>query len=81
MQELIERKEWDNLIQSDQLTRERRAGRVFRGFNEGAIAFPPTYVPPPTATAPVAQPLANRARSPHRLGASGTRWELTTLAT
>lgn len=45
VQQLIEGKEWEDLVQSDQLTRERAAGRVFQGFSEGKIAFPPTYVP------------------------------------
>ncbi|KAG2495021.1 hypothetical protein HYH03_006953 [Edaphochlamys debaryana] len=33
----------DALLAVDQLNRERAAGRVFRGFQEGRIAFPPTY--------------------------------------
>lgn len=31
------------LLQLDQLNIERKRGNVFRGFDEGAIAFPPTY--------------------------------------
>ncbi|TYZ61130.1 hypothetical protein PybrP1_008848 [[Pythium] brassicae (nom. inval.)] len=31
------------LLQRDQLTLERKRGRAFRGFKEGAITFPPTY--------------------------------------
>ncbi|EEY59786.1 inositol polyphosphate 5-phosphatase, putative [Phytophthora infestans T30-4] len=33
----------NELQQHDQLTNERRAGRVLRGFEEGPLAFPPTY--------------------------------------
>ncbi|KAG2947574.1 hypothetical protein PC129_g5361 [Phytophthora cactorum] len=33
----------NELMQHDQLTKERRAGRVLRGFEEGPLAFPPTY--------------------------------------
>lgn len=31
------------LLRHDQLTREKAAGRVFQGFHEQSIAFPPTY--------------------------------------
>lgn len=33
----------DELLQNDQLNIERAAGRVFQGFQEGAINFKPTY--------------------------------------
>lgn len=33
----------DYLLRLDQLNRERRAGRVFQDFDEGAIDFPPSY--------------------------------------
>lgn len=32
-----------SLLARDQLTAERRAGRVFPGFTEAAVTFPPTY--------------------------------------
>ncbi|TDH74218.1 hypothetical protein CCR75_001459 [Bremia lactucae] len=31
------------LVQHDQLTKERRAGKVLQGFEEGPLTFPPTY--------------------------------------
>ncbi|TGZ64557.1 hypothetical protein CRM22_006317 [Opisthorchis felineus] len=34
---------WLDLLRSDQLTLERQAGNVFRGFDEGMIRFAPTY--------------------------------------
>ncbi|KAH8871194.1 Synaptojanin-1 [Schistosoma japonicum] len=34
---------WLDLLRSDQLTIERLAGNVFRGFEEGPIRFAPTY--------------------------------------
>lgn len=34
---------YSELLQLDQLTAERKRGNVFRGFEEGRIAFPPTY--------------------------------------
>ncbi|KAG2437045.1 hypothetical protein HYH02_011308 [Chlamydomonas schloesseri] len=33
----------DVLLAADQLHRERAAGRVFKGWHEGKITFPPTY--------------------------------------
>ncbi|CAN8246739.1 unnamed protein product [Cochlearia groenlandica] len=41
--ELIARKEWKRLAEKDQLAREMRQGRVFEGWSEGALDFPPTY--------------------------------------
>lgn len=34
---------YSNLLATDQLNRERRAGRILQGFDELPIAFPPTY--------------------------------------
>ncbi|KAH8067740.1 hypothetical protein JL721_7296 [Aureococcus anophagefferens] len=34
---------WDDALADDELRRERAAGRVFAGFSEPAIDFPPTY--------------------------------------
>eukprot|EP00004_Rigifila_ramosa_P001570 TRINITY_DN11522_c0_g1_i2.p1 TRINITY_DN11522_c0_g1~~TRINITY_DN11522_c0_g1_i2.p1 ORF type:complete len:710 (+),score=112.84 TRINITY_DN11522_c0_g1_i2:115-2130(+) len=41
--ELVRKNDWPSLIQYDQLTREIAAGRVFQGFQEGTLQFPPTY--------------------------------------
>lgn len=41
--ELIHGEKWDELARSDQLNREMNSSHVFVGFNEGSIAFPPTY--------------------------------------
>ncbi|KAJ6695887.1 TYPE I INOSITOL POLYPHOSPHATE 5-PHOSPHATASE 2 [Salix koriyanagi] len=43
VRKLVALKQWDELINSDQLSRELRGGRVFEGWMEGAINFPPTY--------------------------------------
>ncbi|KAI3964533.1 hypothetical protein MKW92_051158 [Papaver armeniacum] len=43
VRKLVAKKQWDGLINSDQLIKELRSGRVFDGWNEGAIDFPPTY--------------------------------------
>ncbi|CAN6336111.1 unnamed protein product [Urochloa humidicola] len=40
---LLERKDWAALLERDQLRTEQRAGRVFGGWEEGRIRFPPTY--------------------------------------
>ncbi|CAM8933476.1 unnamed protein product [Rhodiola kirilowii] len=34
---------WRALLEKDQLRVERRQGRVFQGWKEGRIYFPPTY--------------------------------------
>ncbi|CAD6273226.1 unnamed protein product [Miscanthus lutarioriparius] len=41
--ELVERHEWAALLERDQLRAEQKDGRVFAGWEEGRIAFPPTY--------------------------------------
>ncbi|XP_008456730.1 type IV inositol polyphosphate 5-phosphatase 3 isoform X1 [Cucumis melo] len=41
--ELISRKEWSKLAESDQLLRELRKGRAFDGWTEGNLSFAPTY--------------------------------------
>ncbi|KAF7127378.1 hypothetical protein RHSIM_Rhsim11G0088300 [Rhododendron simsii] len=41
--ELISRKDWSKLVESDQLIRELRKGRAFDGWCEGSLNFPPTY--------------------------------------
>ncbi|KAL1196023.1 Type I inositol polyphosphate 5-phosphatase 1 [Cardamine amara subsp. amara] len=41
--ELIARKEWKKLAEKDELAREMRQGRVFEGWSEGHLDFPPTY--------------------------------------
>ncbi|KAK9748720.1 hypothetical protein RND81_02G075700 [Saponaria officinalis] len=40
---LISRREWPKLVEKDQLVRELRKGRVFNGWCEGVLSFPPTY--------------------------------------
>ncbi|VDP74156.1 unnamed protein product [Echinostoma caproni] len=40
---LVAQSAWSDLLRSDQLTLERQAGNVFRGFDEGLIRFAPTY--------------------------------------
>lgn len=40
---LLALEDWDALLEKDQLHLQRRAGRVFNGWNEGKIYFAPTY--------------------------------------
>ncbi|XP_020114521.1 type I inositol polyphosphate 5-phosphatase 2 [Ananas comosus] len=40
---LVAMKQWDELINYDQLTKELKSGRIFEGWKEGLINFPPTY--------------------------------------
>ncbi|KAK9049592.1 hypothetical protein SSX86_031439 [Deinandra increscens subsp. villosa] len=40
---LVEMQNWRALLEKDQLRIEQRRGRVFQGWNEGKIYFPPTY--------------------------------------
>ncbi|GAB2282348.1 Type I inositol polyphosphate 5-phosphatase 4 [Dionaea muscipula] len=40
---LVEMRNWRALLENDQLRIEQRQGRVFTGWNEGKIYFPPTY--------------------------------------
>ncbi|CAO2819528.1 unnamed protein product [Amaranthus hypochondriacus] len=39
----VANKQWSELLNNDQLTKELRSGRVFDGWKEGIINFPPTY--------------------------------------
>ncbi|CAH9078468.1 unnamed protein product [Cuscuta europaea] len=41
--ELISKREWSKLTESDQLTKELKKGRTFDGWAEGILNFPPTY--------------------------------------
>ncbi|XP_039136522.1 LOW QUALITY PROTEIN: type I inositol polyphosphate 5-phosphatase 8-like [Dioscorea cayenensis subsp. rotundata] len=41
--ELLQKNDWQALLEKDQLRIEQKAGRVFRGWKEGKIYFPPTY--------------------------------------
>ncbi|XP_041023025.1 type I inositol polyphosphate 5-phosphatase 8 isoform X1 [Juglans microcarpa x Juglans regia] len=41
--ELLEKHDWQTLLEKDQLRIEQRAGRVFKGWEEGRIFFAPTY--------------------------------------
>ncbi|KAI0524928.1 hypothetical protein KFK09_004318 [Dendrobium nobile] len=40
---LVEMHNWKALLEKDQLRIEQRCGRVFEGWSEGRIYFPPTY--------------------------------------
>ncbi|XP_057868601.2 type I inositol polyphosphate 5-phosphatase 4 [Cryptomeria japonica] len=40
---LMEKNDWEALLEKDQLRIEKKAGRIFKGWNEGKIYFPPTY--------------------------------------
>ncbi|THU59398.1 hypothetical protein C4D60_Mb07t01750 [Musa balbisiana] len=40
---LVEMRNWNALLEKDQLQLEQRCGGVFEGWNEGRIYFPPTY--------------------------------------
>ncbi|KAI3773066.1 hypothetical protein L6452_04264 [Arctium lappa] len=40
---LVEARNWRALLENDQLRIEQTSGRVFEGWNEGRICFPPTY--------------------------------------
>ncbi|XP_074592583.1 type I inositol polyphosphate 5-phosphatase 4-like [Curcuma longa] len=40
---LVEMHNWRALLERDQLRIEQRCGRVFQGWKEGRISFPPTY--------------------------------------
>ncbi|XP_058111075.1 type IV inositol polyphosphate 5-phosphatase 3 isoform X2 [Magnolia sinica] len=41
--ELISKRAWSSLSESDQLIRELKKGRAFDGWSEGTLTFPPTY--------------------------------------
>jgi len=43
VKDLISRQEWSLLLEKDQLCVEKNKGNVFEGYNEGNIAFAPTY--------------------------------------
>ncbi|CAK7324862.1 unnamed protein product [Dovyalis caffra] len=40
---LVQKKEWDILLENDQLKAELMEGHVFQGWHEGMIEFAPTY--------------------------------------
>lgn len=40
---LVANQDWETLLSADQLKVEHAAGNVFQGFQEGPIAFAPTY--------------------------------------
>ncbi|KAE8727278.1 Type I inositol 1,4,5-trisphosphate 5-phosphatase CVP2 [Hibiscus syriacus] len=40
---LLKKNDWQALLEKDQLRLEQRAGRVFKGWEEGTIYFAPTY--------------------------------------
>jgi phosphatidylinositol-bisphosphatase len=39
----ISKQDWNKLIRKDQLTREKRYGKIFQSFVEGELNFAPTY--------------------------------------
>lgn len=41
--ELLKKHDWQALLEKDQLKMEQKAGRVFKGWEEGKIYFAPTY--------------------------------------
>lgn len=41
--ELLKKHDWQALLEKDQLRIEQKAGRVFKGWEEGTISFAPTY--------------------------------------
>ncbi|KAL0409821.1 UNVERIFIED_CONTAM: Type I inositol polyphosphate 5-phosphatase 8 [Sesamum latifolium] len=41
--ELVEKNDWQALLDKDELRIEQKAGRVFKGWEEGEIYFAPTY--------------------------------------
>ncbi|KAK7406365.1 hypothetical protein VNO78_07989 [Psophocarpus tetragonolobus] len=43
VRKLVSLKKWEELMNNDQLSKELRIGRVFDGWKEGLITFPPTY--------------------------------------
>ncbi|KAL7166912.1 hypothetical protein ACSBR2_037555 [Camellia fascicularis] len=43
VRKLVAEKQWDELLNNDQLRKELRRGRVFDGWKEGSLTFPPTY--------------------------------------
>ncbi|XP_035873302.1 synaptojanin-1 isoform X4 [Phyllostomus discolor] len=43
VKELIRQQDWDSLTAGDQLTNQKNAGQIFRGFLEGKVTFAPTY--------------------------------------
>lgn len=43
IRKLVANKQWNELINNDQLNKELRSGHVFDGWKEGPITFPPTY--------------------------------------
>ncbi|KAI3799470.1 hypothetical protein L1987_34768 [Smallanthus sonchifolius] len=43
LHEIIQRNDWQALLEKDQLKIEQKAGRIFEGWEEGKIWFAPTY--------------------------------------
>ncbi|KAI5076220.1 hypothetical protein GOP47_0008285 [Adiantum capillus-veneris] len=40
---LVAKEDWTGLIKKDQLRKQSKKGRIFEGWQEGTITFPPTY--------------------------------------
>lgn len=43
VRKLVAKRQWDELLNGDQLTKELQSGHVFDGWKEGVINFAPTY--------------------------------------
>lgn len=43
VKDLVDQQDWKTLLAADQLTIQRNDGKVFQGFIEADITFPPTY--------------------------------------
>ena len=43
VKDLVDQQDWQTLLAADQLTIQRKEGKVFQGFIEADIAFAPTY--------------------------------------
>ncbi|KAL9684067.1 hypothetical protein QQ045_021499 [Rhodiola kirilowii] len=56
--ESLKLNDWQTLLEKDQLKKEQRAGRVFKGWEEGVIRFAPTYKYLPDSDQYVCQSLA-----------------------
>ena len=43
MRDIIKKRDWDTLLEAEQLTLQKNERLVFQDFNEGPLNFPPTY--------------------------------------
>ncbi|CAI0400102.1 unnamed protein product [Linum tenue] len=68
---LVQKGEWNVLLEKDQLKAELTKGRVFEGWQEGRIQFPPTYKYCPSSglyygieSGPAQRPKPSKGRAP-----------------